>query len=99
MIRLRPRNGQITFPFIRAFVLSESFKRQILRLITGSAQPNFGPSHLEKIKIALPPLDLQGRFTAVVESIEQQRASQNAHLAELDTLFASLQSHAFSGEL
>ena len=34
-----------------------------------------------------------------VESVEQQKASQRAHLAELDTLFASLQSRAFKGDL
>ena len=46
-----------------------------------------------------PPLDLQHRFAAIVESVEQQKASQRAHLAELDTLFASLQSRAFRGDL
>ena len=39
------------------------------------------------------------RFAAIVESVEQQKASQRAHLAELDTLFASLQSRAFRGDL
>ncbi len=52
-----------------------------------------------KVKVVLPPLDLQHRFAAIVESIEQQKARQHAHLAELDTLFASLQSRAFRGEL
>jgi type I restriction enzyme S subunit len=47
----------------------------------------------------LPPLDLQARFASIVESIEQQKARLRAHLAELDTLFASLQSRAFNGEL
>lgn len=47
----------------------------------------------------LPPLDLQQRFTAIVESIEKQKVSQRAHLAELDMLFASLQSRAFCGDL
>ena len=37
----------------------------------------------------LPPLDLQHRFAAIAESIEEQIATQRAHLAELDTLFAS----------
>ena len=46
-----------------------------------------------------PPLDLQCRFAAIVESIERQKASQRAHLAELDILFASLQSRAFRGDL
>ena len=54
---------------------------------------------LNRMPILVPPLDLQRRFADVVESIEQQKASQRAHLAELDTLFASLQSRAFRGNL
>jgi type I restriction enzyme S subunit len=49
--------------------------------------------------IPLPPLDLQARFASIVESIEHQKTRLKAHLAELDTLFASLQSRAFNGEL
>ena len=54
---------------------------------------------LNRMPILVPPLDLQRRFAAIVESVEQQKASQGAHLAELDTLFASLQCRAFRGDL
>jgi type I restriction enzyme S subunit len=54
---------------------------------------------LNKYLSYLPPLDLQKHFAAIVESVEQQKAKQRAHLAELDALFASLQSRAFNGEL
>ena len=60
---------------------------------------NVALSDLKKVELCLPPLDLQHRFAAIAESVEQQRASQRAHLAELDTLFASLQSRAFRGDL
>ncbi|BCB60424.1 hypothetical protein HaloA020_11250 [Halomonas sp. A020] len=99
MIRLRPQGGRITHAFIRAFVESQAFRRQISRLITGSAQPNFGPSHLRKIVINLPPIDIQSHFEEIVASIEHQKSLLNVHLAELDTLFASLQHRAFNGEL
>ena len=56
-------------------------------------------TRLKSLVVPLPPLDLQLGFAAIVESVEQQKASQRAHLAELDTLFASLQSRAFRGEL
>ena len=46
-----------------------------------------------------PPLDEQRRFAAIVESVEQQKARQQAHLAELNTLFASLQSRKPSGTI
>ena len=53
---------------------------------------------LRKLPVLLPP-STPTRFAAIVESIEQQKARQRAHLAELDTLFASLQSRAFRGDL
>ena len=60
---------------------------------------NVALSDLKTVELCLPPLDLQQRFAAIVESIEQQKTSQRAHLAELDTLFACLQSRAFRGDL
>jgi type I restriction enzyme S subunit len=54
---------------------------------------------LSSVTFPVPPPDLQHRFAAFVASIEQQEAGQRAHLAELDTLFASLQSRAFRGDL
>lgn len=52
--------------------------------------------------LLVPPLDLQRRFAAIVESVERQKARQRAELfalVALFALFASLQSCAFNGEL
>ena len=54
---------------------------------------------LKRLPCPRPPLELQHRFATIVESVEHQKANQRAHLAELDTLFASQQSRAFRGEL
>ena len=69
------------------------------RYTHGIANRDLGLKRMVKIQMYLPPLDLQHRFAAIVESVEQQKAHQRAHLAELDTLFASLQSCAFRGAL
>ena len=77
-----------------------SLSNQVSYLVgrgVGGAQPNISQGIIKSLPIPLPPLDLQHRFAAIVESVEQQRAIQRAHLAELDTLFASLQSRAFRG--
>ena len=73
--------------------------KYVFPLVTRSTISGISQSNLMKVKVVLPPLDIQLRFATVVESIEQQKASQRAHLAELDTLFASLQSRAFRGDL
>jgi len=65
----------------------------------GGAQPNISQGIVKALDIPLPPLDLQKRFAAIVDSVERQKATQRAHLDELDTLFASLQSRAFRGDL
>jgi type I restriction enzyme S subunit len=44
-------------------------------------------------------LPLQRRFAAIVESVEEQKTRMRGHLAELDALFACLQSRVFIGEL
>jgi type I restriction enzyme S subunit len=65
----------------------------------GGGQPNISNGVIKDTLIPLPPLVLQTRFASISEAIEQQKARLKAHLAELDTLFASLQSRAFNGEL
>jgi type I restriction enzyme S subunit len=47
----------------------------------------------------VPPLELQHHFGKVVMLMEKQKTAQRNYLAELDALFASLQSRAFRGEL
>ena len=73
--------------------------RQFSKKAAGAVVKNLNIKLVSQILVPVPPLDLQHRFAAIVESVEQQKASQRAHLAELDTLFASLQSRAFRGDL
>ena len=98
-IRFKATHGVSDLQFLQQWLQSYEFRRQITREVTGIAQKNFGPTHLKRLRITLPPFDLQCRFAAIVKSIEQQMASQRAHLVEIDTLFASLQHRAFRGEL
>ena len=74
-------------------------KRLVQRASTNSMKGMVSKSAFSSISIPIPPISLQSRFTAIAESIERQKASQRTHLAELDTLFASLQSRAFRGDL
>jgi type I restriction enzyme S subunit len=64
-----------------------------------SAQKNINLEILRNLVVPYPPLPLQQKFAAIVESIERQKTTQRAHLAELDALFAALQHRAFRGEL
>lgn len=67
-----------------------------LELVRGQTRGRISMGRLKELQVPLPPLDLQRRFAAIVESVERQKARMRAHLAELEALFASLQSRAFN---
>lgn len=54
---------------------------------------------LERVRILLPPLELQREYSRRVERIQRLKAAQQASLRQLGSLFASLQAQAFRGEL
>ena len=86
--------------FMHAYFLEHPLARRYLeRSAKGAIMAGLNMGIIKALPIPVPPLDLQHRFATIVESVEQQKARQRAHLAELDTLFASLQSRAFRGDL
>lgn len=53
VIRFKPKK-ELDYSYLLIFLKSKDFKSQIDLLITGGAQPNFGPFHLNKISLTLP---------------------------------------------
>lgn len=49
------------------FLKTNFFKGQLQRLITGSAQLNFGPSHLKQIKVILPEIKIQNQIVGLLD--------------------------------
>ena len=64
-----------------------------------SAQKNINLAILRALRVPTPPLTLQRSFASRIRAIESLKTTHRAALAELDTLFASLQHRAFRGEL
>ena len=85
--------------FISYQLASQGGRAQFERLNREGVKAGLNFNDVKSIRLTNPPFNLQYRFAAIVKSIERQKTSQRAHLAELDTLFASLQSRAFQGEL
>ena len=86
--------------FMHMYFLEHPLARRYLeRSAKGAIMAGLNMGIIKALPIPVPPLDLQHRFAAIVESVEHQKTSQRNHLAELDTLFASLQSRAFRGDL
>jgi type I restriction enzyme, S subunit len=76
--------------YLRLWLNGIEFRSQITKLVTGTAQQNFGPSHLKATKITLPPLPEQRRIAEVLDRAEALRAKRRAALAQLDTLTQSI---------
>lgn len=78
VIRFKPKEAT-TRRFMLIYLKSDYFKDQIDLMITGGAQPNFGPAHLSKVIIPLPPTkaeqeaiaDALSDADALIESLEQ----------------------------
>lgn len=95
--RLKPDFLQVEFAL--ALLTTSAVLGQIRAGSKKAVQDKLVLSELRRLPVILPPAEEQRCFAAIVASVEQQKTSQRAHLAELDTLFASLQSRAFSGDL
>jgi type I restriction enzyme, S subunit len=85
---VRILHGSEASPAFLAYVLNTSLGyRQIKRGITGSAIPGIRTDAIKRIKIPLPPPDIQRQL---VGELEAARAARKAKLAEADALLAGM---------
>jgi len=99
LIRLRV-NADNDPEFLWGF-LNSKYSKQMLRAMCKSiiGMANINATEIQAMKIPLPPLALQREFARRVSAVEKLKSAQRSSLADLDTLFSSLQQRAFSGEL
>ena len=71
------------------FLKTDRFKQQLAREITGSAQLNFGPSHLKKMHLPLIDLTAQRHIAAVLDKVSDLMAKRRQQLDKLDELVKS----------
>lgn len=82
VIRMRPRGEQLDRRYLKYFLHSSYYQTQVLSFATGSAQLNYGPSHLRQMFIVAPPEAEQraiaGVLGALDDKIEQNRRTARA---------------------
>ena len=89
-IRFKTLNDNIlNIKFFSYYLKSRFFKEQIQFHITGSAQLNFGPSHLNKMTISLPPLEYQQRIVKILDKAEEIRTKKKLANEKLDEFLKS----------
>ena len=97
---LKPKSAVITGRYMEYFLNSENMKEKIVWTGSlGGAQQFLSLTLLRRLKINLPPLDLQNQFAERVQAIEIQKVQAQASLEQAEDLFNSLLQKAFKGEL
>ena len=100
VIRFRTLDERIcATSYMRAFLSSEQFLNQILRESQGSAQRNFGPSHLRRVHIPLPPESEQKLLAATIAVHGERLAAESDYRTQLLKLKSALTSILLTGEL
>jgi type I restriction enzyme S subunit len=79
--------------------LEQGGQSQIRSKQYGQTKPGLNFEQIRSFEIPHPPLEAQMDFLDVFATVMHQKQLYQSQLAELDTLFASLQQRAFSGEL
>ncbi len=75
--------------YLRHFLASRYFTKQVQFHITGSAQLNFGPSHLNKMTIILPPLEEQKKIARILDKADEIRTKKRLANDKLDEFLKS----------
>jgi type I restriction enzyme S subunit len=84
--------------YMRYFMMSDLFKNQIRRQITGSAQLNFGPSHMAKCFIPLPPLEEQKKIASVLSCADKEVDIMEAKLSHFKQEKKALMQQLLTGK-
>ena len=77
---------QLRIKYFMYYLKSQNFKEQLFRQITGSAQLNYGPSHLKKMIIPLISLGKQDEIVACMDKVQNIIDMRQQELVYLDDL-------------
>ncbi|MCW8091565.1 restriction endonuclease subunit S [Alteromonas sp. ASW11-130] len=90
-MRFKALDAQVLYlDYFRRFLETNFFKKQLQKLITGSAQLNFGPSHIKLMNMPLPPLDEQKRIAAILDKADSVRRKRQQAIDLADDFLRSV---------
>jgi type I restriction enzyme, S subunit len=70
IIRMRPQGKRMGCWQLKHFMLSDYFQNQAKSFATGAAQPNFGPIHLNQMKIIAPSERITEEYERLAAPVE-----------------------------
>ena len=86
-IRFKVLDGnQLRIRYFMYYLKSKHFKEQLTKQITGSAQLNYGPSHLKKMIMPLIDITVQDEIISCMDKLQSIIETRQRELIELDRL-------------
>ena len=78
--------NQLRIRYFMYYLKSNHFKKQLGQQITGSAQLNYGPSHLKKMVVPLVDISVQDEIVSKMDAIQHIIDLRNSQLIHFDKL-------------
>ncbi|MDU2569148.1 MAG: restriction endonuclease subunit S [Veillonella sp.] len=98
-IRFKVLNKEVLeIRYFMYYLKSIAFKKVLTKVVTGSAQLNFGPSHLKNMSISLPNLDIQKNIVQRLDRVNKLIEIKRKLLFQLDELVKSRFDELFLGK-
>ena len=72
IIRYREVSGGLPKSYIWPFLNSSYFQNKIQSLASGSAQLNYGPSHLDQIRVIVPEVEIIEKYDSIVKTTMEE---------------------------
>ena len=83
-------NSKVVNVFVKALLESDYFDRAVLDKVRGGTQKFISLGDIRRLKVCLPPLEVQKQFAAFVTQADKSKATVQKALDETQLLFDSL---------
>ena len=85
VVRFHSKDGnRLDNEYLYGFLRSPDFKNQIEQFVIGGAQPNFGPSHIKKMWIYMPRIDVQRKIGDILSAYDNLIANNRRRIQLLE---------------
>lgn len=99
--RITPNPGRATAEFLRFVLSHQRLRLELTKTATGTSGSmlNVSMEKLRALRVPLPPLESQARFSTFVWATIRTKEAQQRSSDQSEALFASLVNQSFQGEL
>ncbi len=96
---IKPDHAVVNSAYLERVLNTESLRARALEFSKGIGLHHLHLEDIKRIRVPVPPLELQEKFDFVVASCKQLRDRQTESTREIDGVFYSLMQKAFKGEM